>query len=196
MRTLTHAVAGLLAVSSLIACSGTAVAASKRIAPNPAQSVNVRLSDLPHGFVAGVNGIENHDDDSAAHKAAAYADDADYYWKNASGQHSVEVSTTIEYYSTPAEAVKYMPANALAAATAGLTKMPAGLHAKVQACSIGEVCIYTSELFLTSPVGAAQYRSKNYLVSVMVCETGTSLPVPGVEAFAYSLAGKVAARIR
>jgi hypothetical protein len=194
MRGITRVAISLFVALFFGAPAGSALAAATSVAPNPAQSVNIRLSDLPRGFVAGVNGIEQHDDDTAAHKQAAYADDKDYYWKNANGSRSVEVSTTVEWYRKASQAVSFMPDTdtVVKAAKAGLAKMPASAHMTVQACSIGEACMYNAGLFYKSPVGDVLFRHGSYIISVFVCETGTNLPVHSVDKFAQALALKVA----
>ncbi len=201
MRGIARVVVGLFVAASFIAPAGSAVAAVGTTGLNLAQKVNLQISDLPRGphgavmFVAGVNGIEQHDDGTAAHNKAASADDRDYYWKNAGGDHSTEVSTTIEYYRTNAEAVSFMPAGALATAKAEVAKLPADAHTKVQACHFGEVCLYTTAMFYKSPVADIQFRLRNYVVSVFVCESGTNLPVPSIDTLDRSLALKVATKI-
>ena len=191
MRTITRAVVGLVVAASFVAPSGSTMAAARPAAPNVAQRVNLQLTDLPKGFKSGVNGVEQHDDGTVERKAAAAASDADFYWKNAGGDRSVEVSTTVEYYRATSDAVKFLPAGILAIAKPQFAKM----HEKVQACSIGEVCIYASGMIYVSPMGNVMFRHKGFVVSVFVTQTGKSLPVANVDTFTPVLARIIAKRI-
>ena len=199
MRGITRVAISLFVAMSFVAPAGSALAAAKTIPLNPAQSVNVKLSDLPRGFVAGVNGIEQHDDDTAAHKKAAFADDKDYYWKNASGDHSTEVSTTVEYYGSPAQAAKFMPADVV---TSSLP-LAAKAHLTILDCakSVGsEVCLYSRGVLVSSPVVTIQFRQQRYLVSIMVCNTSKGASIYTEEGYAnglaYTLARKVVTKIK
>jgi hypothetical protein len=194
MRRPIHLILGMIISISLLVPAGS-MAASTQAAATPAKAANLRLTDLPAGFVRGINGITSHDDTSAQHKAASSADDADYYWKTASGDRSVEVSTTVEYYKVHADAVKYLPANALALFQSAIAKEPKALQGKISACAIGEVCVFVSQVFYKSPIGAMQFRHLNYLVSLQVVETGARLPVPATQVFASSLAKSIVSHI-